>query len=101
MSRYAPVNFPDVKLEGKFWHERLETVLTRSFFETLSEPLSRRCLGADGAVMAGRAVVAPVLGGGCSGNGGLTEIVVSSDSIAAAAPGPIQDVAVEQAPFDR
>ncbi|MGV8834070.1 MAG: glycoside hydrolase family 127 protein, partial [Devosia sp.] len=30
MSRYAPVNFPDVKLEGKFWHERLETVLTRT-----------------------------------------------------------------------
>lgn len=30
MSRYAPVNFPDIKLEGKFWHERLETVLTRT-----------------------------------------------------------------------
>ena len=30
MSRYAPVNFPDVKLEGRFWHERLETVLTRT-----------------------------------------------------------------------
>lgn len=30
MSRYAPVNFSDVKLEGKFWHERLETVLTRT-----------------------------------------------------------------------
>nr|WP_314262108.1 beta-L-arabinofuranosidase domain-containing protein [uncultured Devosia sp.] len=30
MSRYAPVPFPDVKLEGKFWHERLETVLTRT-----------------------------------------------------------------------
>ncbi|UJW85084.1 glycoside hydrolase family 127 protein [Devosia sp. SL43] len=30
MSRYAPVNFPAVKLEGKFWHERLETVLTRT-----------------------------------------------------------------------
>ncbi|MBS3849514.1 glycoside hydrolase family 127 protein [Devosia sp. BSSL-BM10] len=30
MSRYAPVNFPDVKLEGQFWHERLETVLTRT-----------------------------------------------------------------------
>ena len=30
MSRYAPVNFPDVKFEGQFWHERLETVLTRT-----------------------------------------------------------------------
>jgi DUF1680 family protein len=30
MSRYAPVPFPEVKLEGKFWHERLETVLTRT-----------------------------------------------------------------------
>ena len=30
MSRYAPVPFPDVKLEGRFWHERLETVLTRT-----------------------------------------------------------------------
>jgi DUF1680 family protein len=30
MSRYAPVPFPDVKLEGQFWHERLETVLTRT-----------------------------------------------------------------------
>lgn len=30
MSRYAPVPFPDVKIEGKFWHERLETVLTRT-----------------------------------------------------------------------
>jgi len=30
MSRYAPVNFSDVKLEGPFWHERLETVLTRT-----------------------------------------------------------------------
>lgn len=30
MSRYAAVNFPDVKLEGKFWHERLETVLTKT-----------------------------------------------------------------------
>lgn len=27
MSRYAPVPFPQVKLEGRFWHERLETVL--------------------------------------------------------------------------
>jgi len=30
MSRYAPVPFPDVKLEGEFWRERLETVLTRT-----------------------------------------------------------------------
>lgn len=30
MSRYAPVPFPDVHLEGKFWHERLETVLERT-----------------------------------------------------------------------
>lgn len=30
MSRYIPVNFPDVRLEGKFWTERLETVLTRT-----------------------------------------------------------------------
>ncbi|MGV8856602.1 MAG: glycoside hydrolase family 127 protein [Devosia sp.] len=30
MSRYSPVNFPDVRLEGQFWHERLETVLTRT-----------------------------------------------------------------------
>ena len=30
MSRYSPVPFPDVKLEGQFWHERLETVLTRT-----------------------------------------------------------------------
>lgn len=30
MSRYAPVPFPDVRLEGKFWHERLETVLDRT-----------------------------------------------------------------------
>ncbi|HEV7344896.1 MAG TPA: beta-L-arabinofuranosidase domain-containing protein [Devosia sp.] len=27
MSRYAPVPFANVKLEGQFWHERLETVL--------------------------------------------------------------------------
>ncbi|MCR6634382.1 beta-L-arabinofuranosidase domain-containing protein [Devosia sp.] len=30
MFRYAPVPFPDVRLEGKFWHERLETVLDRT-----------------------------------------------------------------------
>lgn len=30
MSRYSPVPFPDVRLEGKFWHERLETVLDRT-----------------------------------------------------------------------
>ena len=30
MPRYAPVPFPDVRLEGKFWHERLETVLDRT-----------------------------------------------------------------------
>lgn len=30
MSRYAPVPFPKVKLEGQFWHERLETVLART-----------------------------------------------------------------------
>ncbi len=42
MSRYAPVNFPDVKLEGKFWHERLETVLTRTI------PSQHRKLGEYG-----------------------------------------------------
>ncbi|WEJ57234.1 beta-L-arabinofuranosidase domain-containing protein [Devosia sp. FJ2-5-3] len=30
MSRYAPVPFPSVKLEGQFWHERLDTVLART-----------------------------------------------------------------------
>jgi DUF1680 family protein len=30
MSRYAPVPFPKVKLEGVFWHERLDTVLDRT-----------------------------------------------------------------------
>lgn len=30
MSRYAPVPFPEVKLEGQFWHERLDTVLART-----------------------------------------------------------------------
>ena len=30
MRRYSPVNFADVSIEGDFWHERLNTVLTRS-----------------------------------------------------------------------
>lgn len=30
MRRYAPVNFRDVRIEGQFWRERLETVLTRT-----------------------------------------------------------------------
>ncbi len=30
MRRYAPVNFSDVSINGAFWHERLETVLTRT-----------------------------------------------------------------------
>ncbi|KKB08025.1 glycoside hydrolase family 127 protein [Devosia chinhatensis] len=30
MSRYAPVPFPQVKLEGQFWRERLDTVLDRT-----------------------------------------------------------------------
>jgi uncharacterized protein len=30
MSRYATVPFPEVKLEGQFWHERLDTVLDRT-----------------------------------------------------------------------
>ena len=30
MRRYSPVNFADVTIEGPFWHERLETVLTRT-----------------------------------------------------------------------
>ena len=30
MSRYAPVPFPQVRLEGQFWHERLDTVLGRT-----------------------------------------------------------------------
>ena len=30
MRQYSPVNFADVSLEGDFWHERLETVLTRT-----------------------------------------------------------------------
>jgi DUF1680 family protein len=30
MRQYTPVNFADVRVEGAFWHERLETVLTRT-----------------------------------------------------------------------
>ncbi|KRA43118.1 glycoside hydrolase family 127 protein [Devosia sp. Root635] len=30
MSHYTPVPFPDVRLEGQFWRERLDTVLTRT-----------------------------------------------------------------------
>jgi len=30
MRKYTPVNFSNVKLEGKFWRERLETVLTHT-----------------------------------------------------------------------
>ena len=30
MGRFAPVRFVDVHLEGPFWRERLETVLTRT-----------------------------------------------------------------------
>ena len=30
MSQFEPVRFVDVKLEGEFWRERLETVLTRT-----------------------------------------------------------------------
>lgn len=30
MNKFKPVRFVDVALEGKFWHERLETVLTRT-----------------------------------------------------------------------
>ena len=30
MSQFAPVRFVDVQLEGEFWRERLETVLTRT-----------------------------------------------------------------------
>ncbi|WP_193334453.1 glycoside hydrolase family 127 protein [Devosia beringensis] len=30
MSRYTAVPFPQVKLEGQFWHERLDTVLDRT-----------------------------------------------------------------------
>jgi len=42
MTRYAPVPFPEVKLEGPFWHERLETVLTRTI------PSQHRKLGEYG-----------------------------------------------------
>jgi len=30
MRQYTPVNFADVSIEGDFWRERLETVLTRT-----------------------------------------------------------------------
>ena len=30
MSQYHPVRFVDVRLEGDFWKERLETVLTKT-----------------------------------------------------------------------
>jgi DUF1680 family protein len=30
MRQYSPVNFADVSIDGDFWHERLETVLTRT-----------------------------------------------------------------------
>ena len=30
MRQYSPVNFADVSIEGDFWRERLETVLTRT-----------------------------------------------------------------------
>ena len=30
MRRYTPVNFRDVRIEGQFWRERLDTVLTRT-----------------------------------------------------------------------
>ena len=30
MRRYSPVNFADVSIEGDFWRERLDTVLTRT-----------------------------------------------------------------------
>lgn len=30
MSRYAPLPFPEVTLKGRFWHERLDTVLART-----------------------------------------------------------------------
>ena len=30
MSEFAPVGFADVRLEGNFWRERLDTVLART-----------------------------------------------------------------------
>ncbi len=30
MSQYLPIRFVDVRLEGEFWRERLDTVLTRT-----------------------------------------------------------------------
>ena len=42
MRRFSPVNFSDVKIEGDFWRERLDTVLTRSI------PSQHRQLEANG-----------------------------------------------------
>jgi DUF1680 family protein len=42
MRQYTPVNFTDVKLEGDFWRERLDTVLTRSI------PSQHKQLAANG-----------------------------------------------------
>jgi hypothetical protein len=42
MSQYHPVRFVDVRLEGEFWKERLETVLTRTI------PSQHKKLGENG-----------------------------------------------------
>jgi DUF1680 family protein len=42
MRTYTPVNFADVRIEGDFWRERLETVLTRTI------PSQHRQLGEHG-----------------------------------------------------
>ncbi len=42
MRRYAPVRFNEVNVDGRFWRERLETVLTRTI------PSQYRQLGAHG-----------------------------------------------------
>ena len=42
MRQYAPVNFTNVRLEGDFWRERLDTVLTRSI------PSQHKQLAANG-----------------------------------------------------
>ncbi len=42
MRQYTPVNFADVRIEGAFWHERLETVLTKTI------PSQYRQLGENG-----------------------------------------------------
>ncbi len=42
MRQYTPVNFADVTIEGDFWRERLDTVLTRSI------PTQHRQLGEHG-----------------------------------------------------